>query len=82
MRKYMEKTTNPCHVIICNKCGKKIDKKDGLQKEEVFHGEVRWGYFSNKDGETHTFDLCEACYDEWIRSFQIPVEIKEETELL
>ena len=34
------------------------------------------------DGETHTFDLCEACYDEWIRGFVIPVETEEETELL
>ena len=36
-----------------------------------------WGYFSKKDGETHSFDLCEECYDKWIGGFQIPVGIQE-----
>ena len=44
--------------------------------------EIPWGYFSQKDGELHKIMLCEACYDEWIRSFQIPVEITENVELL
>jgi hypothetical protein len=41
-----------------------------------------WGYFSEKDGEHHTFDLCESCYDKWIAGFQIPVEKKIENEML
>ena len=44
--------------------------------------EVEFGYFSRKDGETHTFDLCEDCYDELIRKFRVPVEIKERQEFL
>ena len=82
MRKYKVEETKQDYVIICNKCGKEIVVRNGITQEETFHGEMRWGYFSNKDGERHTFDLCEACYDEWVRSFLVPVEIEEENELL
>ncbi len=44
--------------------------------EGVFRVDYEWGYFSEKDGERHSFDLCEACYDKLLRSFQIPVEIE------
>ena len=37
-------------------------------------------YFSHKDGVTHSFDLCEACYDKLIGTFAIPVTEKEEFE--
>lgn len=30
----------------------------------------QWGYFSQKDGETHTFCICERCYDEMGRERQ------------
>ena len=50
--------------------------------EGAFPGHVQWGYFSEKDGEVHDFDLCESCYDKWIGSFRIPVEVKRENELL
>ena len=43
---------------------------------------IDWGYFSNKDGETHQFCLCEDCYDEMIKKFRIPVHVSERTELL
>ena len=51
-------------------------------KEGLFHSEYSWGFFSNKDGERHAFDLCEKCYDEWIGSFMIEPEIDEESELI
>ena len=35
------------------------------------------GYFSEKDGERHSFDLCESCYDDLLRTFRIPAEIEE-----
>lgn len=41
-----------------------------------------WDYFSEKDGEVHHFDLCEACYDELVSQFRIPVDTEEQTELL
>ena len=49
----------------------------GLPEEEVLEVEKRWGYFSEKDGQTDRFDLCEACYDEWVDGFLIPIERSE-----
>ena len=45
-----------------------------MAAEDVLSVEKRWNYFSQKDNDVHRFDLCEACYDEWIETFQIPVE--------
>ncbi|NLL92600.1 MAG: hypothetical protein GX225_00420 [Clostridiales bacterium] len=41
-----------------------------------------WGYFSEKDGERHSFDLCEDCYDAMIKNFKIPICIEKRTELM
>ena len=41
-----------------------------------------WDYFSEKDGEVHRFDLCEACYEELISQFKVAVDVEEQTELL
>ena len=76
MRQYELKERKEISKIICNQCGKEILVSNGHEGEGVFHAEHQWGYFSEKDGERHTFDLCEACYDKLIQSFQIPVEIE------
>lgn len=68
--------------IICNKCGRELPAEQEFVKEGVCTVENDWGYFSNKDGEHHRFDLCEKCYDALVKSFQIPVEVIEKTELL
>ena len=36
------------------------------------------GYFSGKDGESCSFDLCEECFDEITKGFLIPTECKDE----
>lgn len=76
MREYRKTEAKELSKIICNRCGKEIAVKNGFVREGVIGIECEWGYFSEKDGERHSFDLCEACYDEIIRSFQIPVEIE------
>lgn len=76
MRQYQMKETKEVTKIICNKCGKEILVINGRSEEEVLSVEHGWGYFSEKDGEKHMFDLCELCYDEYIASFEIPVEIE------
>ena len=76
MRQYKMQETKEIEKIICNKCGKEIIVKNGMSEEDVFSAEKRWGYFSNKDNEVHEFDLCEACYDQWITTFAIPVKQK------
>ncbi len=63
--------------MVCNCCGKELIVKGGIVREGVFSAEYSWGYFSEKDGETHSFDLCEECYDKWIGGFKIPVEIQK-----
>jgi len=56
--------------------------KNGIVEEGCVRMEVPFGFFSGKDGQVHRFDLCEACYDEVISKFRIPVEIEEKTELI
>ncbi len=70
MRQCKMRETKGVEKVICNKCGKEIVEADVLDVEK------RWGYFSNKDNEVHRFDLCEACYDEFISTFEIPIEIE------
>lgn len=69
-------------TVYCNKCKKEIKTHQGIAQEEFLHMDKDWGYFSGKDGETHSFDLCEECYDRMIKEFEIPVEVRERTELL
>ncbi len=57
--------------IICNKCGKEIPVTNGVPMGDFLHVEKRWGYFSDKDNDVHTFDLCEACYDAMIAEFMV-----------
>ena len=70
------------HVIYCNSCGRRLEGTDLLPGEEGLHIEKSWGYFSGKDGEIHSFDLCESCYDLLVQEFKIPPEKKEQTTLL
>ena len=50
--------------------------------EGVFEGNQQFGYFSNKDGIRHSFDLCEECYDKLIEGFTVEVTKEEVQELL
>lgn len=68
--------------VFCNMCSKKIRKKQDIPMEEFVSVKKTWGYFSEKDGMTQEFDLCEKCYDEFVCRFQIPVEQTEEKEIL
>lgn len=75
MRQYEETTENCKKIkkIICNKCGREIPMADGGQRRDFLSVEKRWGYFSNKDNQVDTFDLCESCYDAFTATFMIPV---------
>lgn len=61
--------------IFCNQCGKELPVVDGYTGAGVFSVQYDWGYFSDKDGETHSFDLCETCYDKMIEGFLTPVTV-------
>lgn len=79
MRQYHTelRKTKELEKIICNKCGKEIVVTRGIPQEDVLDIEKQWGYFSEKDGQTDRFDICEDCYEEWIESFLIPVTRSE-----
>lgn len=77
MRQYQLKETKEIKKIVCNQCGKEIPATNGRAEEGVFSVDYTWGYFSDKDGERHSFDLCESCYDKLLRGFLIPADIEE-----
>ena len=68
--------------VICNRCEKKLLVENSLLKDSAYEGKQSFGYFSERDGVTHRFDLCEECYNEWIRMFRIPVSETENTEMI
>ena len=76
------KLENKLEKVICNRCGREMKVVGGILQEGVFEASVLWGYFSDRDGERHSFALCEACYEKIIHTFQIPVQIEEQTELI
>lgn len=69
-------------VKKCNNCGKELSVKYDACLLDGTKIRIDWGYFSQKDGQRHTFCLCENCYDKIISGFQIPVEVEEKTELM
>ncbi|MFP4698340.1 MAG: hypothetical protein ACLFMO_06505 [Eubacteriales bacterium] len=64
------------YEVTCNKCGKMITAEQ-CPKVDFITISKNWGYFSNKDNQNHSIDLCEKCYDEWIKTFAIPPKVKK-----
>lgn len=80
MRKY--KRNGQLERLICNCCGRRLVVEEGIVREGVISIDHAWDYFSEKDGEIHHFDLCEACYDEITNQFKVEVETEEQKEML
>lgn len=68
--------------VYCNCCGLKIPHRGNVIISGALSFRAEWGFFSNKDGESHSFELCESCYDKIVRKFHLPVEISERTEFV
>lgn len=68
--------------ICCNVCGKQIFMEQGILKEDVFEAAKEWGYFSKYDLEVHKFNICEECYDNFIKNFKIPIKVIRKKEVL
>lgn len=66
----------------CNGCGKQVQSRHGILQEELVRIELEWGYFSKKDGEIHSFCLCEDCYDRLREQLLLPVEVRQREEYL
>lgn len=82
MRKYLDENKKELISVICNHCGKELLVEKGIVKEGCFEVTTAFGYFSEKDGQVHSFDLCEDCYDQITDGFKIPVQCREAKELL
>ena len=80
MRKYGK--DGRLETVICNRCGKKLAVKHGIVREGVFTSDHTWDFFSEKDGENHSFDVCEECYDRICSEFRYPVKVVQRTDLL
>ncbi len=68
--------------ILCNKCGKELESINGILHEDGLFVTKKWGYFSAKDLEIHKFSLCEACYDQMVGEFAVPVTVEDQEEVL
>lgn len=66
--KQIQKVENIIEKVFCNNCGEEILIENN---QEYFHGEMSWGYYSNRDGKKDDFDLCCDCYDKIINNFKI-----------
>lgn len=59
--------------IICNRCGKNIEKDAVGNFVDCLSVDKRWGYGTTIDNEEHSFDLCEDCYKDIIATFKVDV---------
>lgn len=84
MREYIEKEQKESELtkVLCNQCGKELEVKDGIIKEGCFSIDYEFDYFSNKDGYIYSLDLCEECFDKWIKGFDTQPKISETKEFL
>lgn len=82
MVKQIGKEENKQAVCTCNRCGHVMNAHHTVPAEDCLYVEKVWGYFSQKDGARHSWCLCEACYDELISEFVIPVDTGEVTEFV
>lgn len=84
MREYTEKEQKEAELtkVLCNQCGKELVVEDGIVKEGCFSIDYEFDYFSNKDGYIYSLDLCEECFDKWIKGFDTQPKISETKEFL
>ena len=62
-------------LVRCNTCGVEIPRDRAGYFEDYVSIAKSWGYNSQYDGELHSIDLCQACYEVWTANFAIPPQI-------
>lgn len=65
--------TEIAEKIICNCCGKEIEKNIHGYLNDYVHIEKKWGYGSDKDGELQSADICEKCWDKITSEFAVKI---------
>lgn len=68
--------------VVCNQCGRSLEVKNGVPTIDWFAADKEWGFFSDKDGQIHSFDLCEECYNQLVSGLKIAPFVREQTELV
>lgn len=81
MRKHKGTKKAQVHVY-CNMCGKEMKVFGETLVEDLVQVTKEWGYFSEHDLEIHRFNICEACYDQLVSTFKIPVTVSRVKEVL
>jgi len=69
--KKIVRVTTETDLVICNMCGEHI--KPLKYHDNFLSVNKTWGYGSAHDGETHSFELCEPCYDRVLGGFKIKI---------
>lgn len=82
MRKYEQNGSNNVTEAMCNMCGRSIKIQNGMITDGVLSIDYKWGYFSDFDGQTHSFDICQDCYKKLEKKLIIPIEKTDTNELL
>ena len=82
MRRYEHVNKSSISEVKCNMCGRNIKIQNGMIMDGVLSIEYKWGYFSDFDGQTHSFDICQDCYKKLEKKFIIPIDKEEISELL
>lgn len=71
------------NFVYCNCCGRQICASEKMDETSFLTINKEWGYFSHgKDGEIHSMDICEPCYDRLVQTFVTAPEVKQITEYL
>lgn len=69
MREYKKILKNELSDVVCDICSRSCLKSEGdMNSAEFAVVNAQWGYWSRKDGENSSLDLCEDCFDK-IMSF-------------
>ena len=69
----VEVRTTVIDCVVCNCCGKEIANHWG---GDYLHVSKTWGYFSNYDEEVHEFDICQECYENFIKTFKVRIAVE------
>ena len=77
MKKYELKTVerNILTSTVCNKCGKEFSNEDGHGNGEIENFTVEYGWGSFLDMDVFMFDLCDKCFNEFVKTFKIEPEM-------
>ena len=76
--KNVEVTQQRLAAVTCNLCGKTGSRPEADYLDDWFSAEKTWGYGTDYDGETHSFDLCLDCYRKLAESMKVKPWEKEE----